>query len=77
MMLDAGEQKNGVEGRQDTMKKHRHQVLFSGIVTAVGMPTLPICCSHVSSFMEMIGNYSWLINCIFDRFLARHNCLFD
>ena len=32
---------------------------------------------YVSSFMEMIGNYSWLINCIFYRFLARHNCLFD
>ena len=45
MVLDAGEQKNGVEGQQDTMKKHRRQVLFSGIITAVGMSTLPICCS--------------------------------
>ncbi|CBI16405.3 hypothetical protein VitviT2T_007869 [Vitis vinifera] len=29
--------KNGVEGPQDTMKKHRRQVLFSGIITAVGI----------------------------------------
>ncbi|KAL6340974.1 hypothetical protein AAG906_032086 [Vitis piasezkii] len=29
--------KNGVEGQQDTMKKHRRQVLFSGIITAVGI----------------------------------------
>ncbi|KAK6138349.1 hypothetical protein DH2020_027933 [Rehmannia glutinosa] len=29
--------KNGDEGGKDTMKKHRRQVLFSGIITAIGI----------------------------------------
>lgn len=33
----AWEQKNGDEGGKDIMKKHRRQVLYSGIVTAIGM----------------------------------------
>ncbi|KAL2590637.1 hypothetical protein AAZV13_13G300100 [Glycine max] len=32
-----GRKKNGDEGGKDIMKKHRRQVLFSGIVTAVGI----------------------------------------
>ena len=36
-------QKNGDEGGKDIMKKHRRQVLFSGIITAVGLDTLSIC----------------------------------
>ena len=36
-------QKNRDEGGKDIMKKHRRQVLFSGIITAVGLATLSIC----------------------------------
>ncbi|KAL3645120.1 Zinc transporter ztp29 [Castilleja foliolosa] len=32
-----GNKKNGDEGGKDIMKKHRRQVLFSGIITAVGI----------------------------------------
>ncbi|WVZ01505.1 hypothetical protein V8G54_027574 [Vigna mungo] len=32
-----GRKKNGDDGGKDTLKKHRRQVLFSGIVTAVGI----------------------------------------
>ncbi|CAK9146732.1 unnamed protein product [Ilex paraguariensis] len=32
--------KNGDEGGKDIMKKHRRQVLFSGIITAIGSTTL-------------------------------------
>ncbi|OMO78100.1 Zinc/iron permease [Corchorus olitorius] len=32
-----GKKKNGDEGGKDIMKKHRRQVLFSGIITAIGI----------------------------------------
>lgn len=35
------EQKQGDDGGKDIMKKHRRQVLFSGIITAVGISNLP------------------------------------
>ncbi|MED6170853.1 Zinc transporter ztp29 [Stylosanthes scabra] len=34
---DKSRKKNGDEGGKDIMKKHRRQVLFSGIITAVGI----------------------------------------
>jgi len=33
-------QKTGDEGGKDIMKKHRRQVLYSGIITAIGMNNL-------------------------------------
>lgn len=44
----AWEQKNKDEGGKDMMKKHRRQVLFSGIITAVGMTTLSLWLSSSS-----------------------------
>lgn len=36
----ASKQKNGDEGGKDIMKKHQRQVLFSGIITAIGQLVL-------------------------------------
>lgn len=36
-------QKSGDERNKDIMKKHRRQVLFSGIITAVGELVVCIC----------------------------------
>lgn len=36
------EQKNEDDGGKDIMKKHRRQVLFSGIITAIGQSAVCI-----------------------------------
>ena len=44
------EQKNGDQGGKDIMKKHRRQVLFSGIITAIGITTFSDPVLSLSNF---------------------------
>ncbi|KAF9688707.1 hypothetical protein SADUNF_Sadunf01G0016100 [Salix dunnii] len=47
--------KNGDHGGKDTMKKHRRQVLFSGIITAIGMTTFSV---------PFLNLFDWIESCL-------------
>lgn len=57
-------QKNGDEGGKDMAKKHRRQVLYSGIVTAIGIPTFTSISLIYWSFVEFrsLGAFSLICN---------------